>query len=187
MGPKLYFLLLGCRPAGRKTEQHDVFAGIAEQLPDLIPYIEASWPEAGRIHLDAWREVNAVDGYRVAVVPRTANPLLKADASKLWFVNLGGYQPGVFEEFHQKLVVVAASQAEAVQQAKRHPFFKAYHLPPYGAAHIDDKWAFEVDEVEPLESLLPTDMQQNWAIQLVRDEQVQEDEVHIGYFKLSTL
>lgn len=180
-------MLLGCRPAGRKTEQHDVFAGIAAHLADLVPHIEDSWPEAGKIHLDAWREVNAVDGYRVAVIPRTTQALPQTDALKLWFVNLGGYQPGVFEEFHQKLLVVAASQAEAVQQAKRHPFFKAYHLPPHGAAHIDDKWALEVDEVEPLESLLPAAMQQSWSIQLVREEGLQEDEVHIGYFKLAAL
>jgi len=185
--PKLYFLLLGCRPAGRKTEQHDVFAGIAERLADLVPHIQDSWPEAGKIHLDAWREVNAVGGYRVELVPRTIDLPPSKDELKLWFVNLGGYQPGIFEEFHQKLLVVAAHQADAVQQAKQHPFFKTHHLPPFGAAHIDDKWALEVDEVEPLESLLPLTMQQKWSIQLIRDEQLHEDDIHIGYFKLSAL
>lgn len=187
MGPKLYFLLLGCRPAGRKTEQHDVFAGIANRLADLIPWIEDSWSDAGKIHLDAWREVNVVDGYRVELIPRTNDLPSTDNGLKLWFINLGGYQPGIFEEFHQKLLVVAAQQADAIQQAKKHPFFKAYHLPPAGAAHIDDKWALEIDDVETLESLLPVSMQQSWAIRLVRDEQLMEDEVHIGYFKLSTL
>ncbi|MGN6440105.1 MAG: DUF1543 domain-containing protein [Agriterribacter sp.] len=32
-------LLLGCKPAGRHTEQHDVFFGIGASLKDLIPDI----------------------------------------------------------------------------------------------------------------------------------------------------
>lgn len=179
--------MLGCRPPGRRTEQHDVFAGIAADLKELVPHIQASWPEAGKIHLDAWREVNWVDGYRVEIRARTPEVVLPETNLKLWFVNLGGYQPGVFEEFHQKLLVVAASQAEAVQQAKQHPFFKAFHLPPQGAAHIDDKWLLEADEVELLESLLPEQMQAQWRLALIPDPAHLPDELHIGYFKLTTL
>lgn len=61
-------LLLGCRPPGRLTEQHDIFFGIANELKELVPDIKAFWPEAkGNIHIDAWREVNIVDGIRVKV------------------------------------------------------------------------------------------------------------------------
>ena len=69
---KLYMLLLGCKPPGRFTEQHDVFFGIAGALPELVPSIIAAWPEAPKIHIDAWREVTAVDGYRVSVVAKQA-------------------------------------------------------------------------------------------------------------------
>ena len=66
-------LLLGSRAPGRHVEQHDFFFGIAIQLKDLIPEIKKFWPEAGNnIHVDAWREVNAVDGYQVRVVPKDA-------------------------------------------------------------------------------------------------------------------
>ena len=36
-------LLLGCRPTGRNTEQHDIYFGIAKSLKDLIPEIKSFW------------------------------------------------------------------------------------------------------------------------------------------------
>ena len=41
---KLYMLLLGCKPPGRHTEQHDIFFGIAAELRDLVPEIQQFWP-----------------------------------------------------------------------------------------------------------------------------------------------
>jgi hypothetical protein len=32
---KLYMLLLGCKPAGRNTEQHDLFFGMRASLSDV--------------------------------------------------------------------------------------------------------------------------------------------------------
>lgn len=47
---KLFMLLLGCKPPGRHTEQHDIFFGIAASLRDLVPEIQAFWPELQKIH-----------------------------------------------------------------------------------------------------------------------------------------
>jgi hypothetical protein len=48
-------LLVGCRPPGRFTEQHDMFFGIAETPAGLIPKLNSFWPEArGRLHVDAF-------------------------------------------------------------------------------------------------------------------------------------
>src|SRR4051794_12119416 len=93
---RLFMLLLGCKPPGRFTEQHDIFFGIAAGLPELLPAILAAWPEAPKIHIDAWREVTVVDGYRVTVQAREQ---AAASAEKLFFLNLGGYKPGEFEEY----------------------------------------------------------------------------------------
>ncbi len=66
--PKLLMLLLGCTPEGRHTEQHDVFFTISNRLSDTIPAIIDFWKEAkGDIHVDAWREVKNVDGYRIDI------------------------------------------------------------------------------------------------------------------------
>lgn len=184
----LFFVLLGCRPAGRKTEQHDVFAGIGTDLHSLKPAMLASWPEAqGKLHLDAWRKVCFVDGYRVRLIQRSNASISFPKSKSLWFINLGGYAPGVFEEFHQKLLLVAENQADAIRKAKCHPFFEQYNLSAVGAAHIDDKWSFEVDDVATVESLLPEEMRKSWQIVLEIDETGASDSLNIGYFKLSAI
>lgn len=184
----LFFVLLGCRPMGRKTEQHDVFAGIGTDLRSLIPAIQASWPESGgKLHLDAWRQVRFVAGYRVRVVAGSRPHGLAEKRKSLWFVNLGGYAPGFFEEFHQKLLLVAEDQADAIFQAKQQPFFKEYHMQNGGAAHIDDKWSFEVDDVASVDSLLPPEMRDAWYIVLEPDASGEDDPIHLGYFKLSSI
>ena len=38
---------------------------------------------------------------------------------KLFFINLGGYKPGDFEEYHYKTLTVAQSMAQAVKAAKQ--------------------------------------------------------------------
>ena len=41
----LYMVQLGGRPKGRLIEQHDIFFGVAGQLPELITDINNHWPE----------------------------------------------------------------------------------------------------------------------------------------------
>lgn len=120
---KLYMVLAGCRPPGRNTEQHDVFFGIGENIKDILPDLFNFWPEAKKkIHLDAWREVTQLPGYAISIVP---NDLLKTSVvndSKLFFINLGGYKQGEFEEFHYKMIIAAANKDMAIQQAKQSAF-----------------------------------------------------------------
>ena len=72
---KLYMMLLGCKPPGRNIEQHDIFFGIAAELRDLVPEIEQFWPGPEKIHIDAWREVNQVDGFEIKIHTRELNKL----------------------------------------------------------------------------------------------------------------
>ena len=53
-------VLLGSKPKGRNTEQHDVFFGIAHSLEELYPDLAGFWPDAKGLHIDAWREVFVV-------------------------------------------------------------------------------------------------------------------------------
>jgi len=177
-------VLLGCKPAGRHTEQHDVFFGIASELRDLIPDFKAFWPEAkGKLHIDGWREVREVDGYRLQLVPREE---AFSQAIKLFFINLGGYKLGEFEEFHYKMLVAAATKAEAVQQAKQTAFFKHTGFKG-GNAHIDDHYGVDVDDVVEIEEILPDAMRALYSLQMLPARAVVEDQLHLGYFKLSTL
>jgi Domain of Unknown Function (DUF1543) len=183
--PKLFMLLIGCKPPGRHTEQHDVFFGIAESVKDLIPSIKEFWPEAeGKMHIDGWREVMLVDGYVVTVQPK--NETATNSNAKLFFINLGGYKQNEFEEFHYKMLVAAKDKTEAITQSKKTAFY--LHTGFEGAnSHIDDKYGVDVDDLYEIEDILPHQMKDQYSIILSKNETLQtEDELHLGYFKLET-
>mgnify|MGYP003599676130 FL=1 len=182
---KLFYILLGCTPAGRHTEQHDVFFCIGESLSAIKNDIAAFWPDAGKIHIDAWREVTTVDGYEVAVCERN-NAMRKEE--NLFFINLGGYLPGSFEEHHYKLLAVAKDMGEVVQQAKRTKFYIDYNTDDKkGVSHVDNKYGVDVDEIFNVEDILPSVQKKKFAIQLHQKQELPKDELHIGYLKWSEL
>jgi hypothetical protein len=181
-------LLLGCKPPGRSIEQHDIFFGIAAHVKDLIPAIIQYWPEAnGRIHVDAWQEVKYANGYEVLVGDRIhAEALITQQEVKLFFINLGGYKPGEFEEYHYKLVVAATGKADAVSHAKKTAWFR--HTGYKGArAHIDDKYGIDVDDIYALTDILHNDLKEKYSITLAPCDATLANELHIGYFKLNLL
>lgn len=180
---KLFMLMLGCKPPGRHIEQHDVFFGIAPSLRDLVPEIQAFWPEPEKIHIDAWREVNTVDGYEVKIAPRENNT---SQDNKLFFINLGGYQPNKFEEQHYVVLTVQNNFAAASKNAKETFFFKHNHFD--GAnSHIDDKYGVDVDDIYNVEDILNPAQKEKYRIELIPDTSLPEDKITLGYFKLSNL
>jgi len=177
---KLFMLLLGCKPPGRHTEQHDVFFGIAKSLKELVPAMHAFWPDAKKnLHLDAWREVSSVQHYSVQIKPKAD---AKTDALKLFFINLGGYRKNEFEEFHYKMLVAAKEVTEAIAQAKQEIFYKETGFKG-ASAHIDDKYGIDVDEVYPVEDILPEAMSSLYKIEIT-EEKIPADEIHLGYLPL---
>ena len=182
---QLYFLLLGCKPNGRNTEQHDVFFGIGTSLKDLLPQIENFWPDAVKVHIDSWREVTVVDTFAIRVVSKQ-----EAEANsmhKLFFVNLGGYKPGDMEEYHYKLLTIAANKGEAITKSKQTAFY--LHTGFNGAnSHVDDKYGVDVDDVDDIEDILPPAIKAQYAIMIEEvGLPITEDQLHIGYVKLSSL
>ncbi len=182
---KLYMLLLGCKPGGRFTEQHDIFFGTGNSLKDLVPDIMAFWPEPPKIHIDAWREVTEVDGYAIRVLTKQEFISTKKDGH-LFFLNLGGYKENEFEEFHYKMLVVAKDKAEAINRAKTTAFYK--HTGFVGAvSHIDDKYGVDVDDVYEIGDILPASFKEKYMISIEAGENALKDEWHLGYAKLSSL
>lgn len=183
---KLYMLLLGCRPKGRHTEQHDVFFGIGTKLADLIPDMLQFWPEAkGVLHVDAWREVTRVNGYTVQVVEKIPQPAF-SDTLKLFFINLGGYKPNEFDEFHYKMLVACAGKGTAVATAKKTAFYQ--HTGFKGAtSHIDDKYGVDVDDMYEIKDILPPYLKEKYQLVISTGTELTEDILHLGYFKLDKL
>ncbi|MES2809559.1 MAG: DUF1543 domain-containing protein [Bacteroidota bacterium] len=185
---KLYMLLLGSKAPGRHVEQHDFFFGVAHSLAELVPAIKVFWRGAvGNLHIDGWREVNMVDGYDIKVS-------LKDEASvpsdhKLFFINLGGYTAGQLEEQHYVILSVKNDRGQAIQDAKKAAFFKSNTIAGVkGAnAHIDDKYGIDVDDIYKIEEMLPAAHKDKYHIEIAPGSGLQEDQVHLGYFRLDKL
>jgi len=185
MALNLYMVLIGCRPKGRHTEQHDIFFGIASALKDLIPEMYRFWPGAkGNMHIDGWRVVSRVNGHEIAVIPVSEKPV--SQNQQLFFINLGGYKENEFEEFHYKLITAAPDKTAAIREAKQTAFFKHTHFE--GAnSHIDDKYGVDVDDIYEIEEILSPETKQQYALLLTPAIDSTEDILHLGYFKLDKL
>lgn len=176
--------MLGCRPAGRFTEQHDIFFGIGKNLKELIPNMTQFWPEAkGKIHIDAWREVTLVDGYKIEVVSKGNS---NSNSINLFFINLGGYKENEFEEYHYKVLAVGENLAEASKKAKATTFYK--HCGFKGAtSHIDDKFGIDIDDIFNVKEILSPNFTEQFELQITFSENQIEDQLHIGYLKIDKL
>jgi len=175
-------LLIGASPPGRNIEQHDVFFGLGETIKDLVPDVMAFWPGNNKLHFDAWREVTNVNGYKIEIVP--AGKIKQNSSFKLFFINLGGYKQNEFEEFHYKMIIAAADKSEAINVSKKTAFFR--HTGFKGAtAHVDDKYGVDVDDVYEITDILPPATKEKYSIVVSPAGNVAEDEIHLGYFKLS--
>jgi hypothetical protein len=177
-------IMIGCRPKGRYTEQHDIFFGIGNSIKELLPQMNEFWPEAkGNFHIDAWREVNFVDNYQIEVVPKgTAT----TSSLQLFFINLGGYKENEFEEYHYKLLSVGNSLSEVTKKAKETAFYK--HFGFKGAtSHIDDKFGIDIDDSYRVKEILLPFYINNYDIQISKTEILEEDILHIGYLNLDKI
>ncbi len=186
---KLFMLLLGCTPKGRHIEQHDIFFGIATELKNLVPEIIMFWPEAEeKIHIDAWREVTCVDGYKVAITEKikTQQAPNSIESKKLFFINLGGYKENEFEEYHYRMLCISNDKGAAIQQAKQTAFY-AHTGFKTAESHIDDKFGIDVDDLYEIEDILPQGTKEKYAIKISHSEDATTDELHMGYFRLNKL
>ena len=181
--PKLFMILLGATPKGRNIEQHDIFFGIAASIKDLLPEMKAFWREAkDKIHIDAYRVVNKVGAFKVEVITKTDE--IKDKATSLFFLNLGGYKQGEFEELHYKMLVVTDQKALAIKEAKETAFYK--HTGFKGAtSHIDDKFGVDVDDIFEINDILSIETKSKYALKFSKDNELSEDELILGYFPLS--
>lgn len=176
---KLFYVILGGTPAGRNIEQHDVFFGIADCLEDLVPEMKAFWTGV-KIHVDCWQEVRFADGYELKITEKTS----QKTAEQLFFVNLGGYQRGHFQEFHEQHLMVAKSMAEVIKRVKQTAFYKNMGFEK-AVSHIDDKHGVDIDDIYNVNDLLPTETKKKYSIILEKSQcENQENEMNIGYLKL---
>ena len=181
---KLFYIILGATPLGRNTEQHDIFFGIAETLKDLIPAMKKFWPEAkGKIHIDGYQEVKFVDGFELKIVEKNS----AISDQYLFFINLGGYEKGRFEELHHQSLMVGKSMAEIIKKAKKTEFYKTMGF-KNAESHIDDKYGVDIDDVFKVNDILPQEMKEKYSMVLEKTEvENQENHTFIGYLAISKI
>ena len=146
--PKLFLVVLGGRIEGCHVELHDVRFVVGSSIEAAIPELQRQWVGRRRgLHLDSWMQVRQIDGYAVSLAQEPSHSV-----EKLWFVNVGGYNPCELLELHQIGLVVAPSAAAAKARAKRRL------LPDAQQRHKDDLYA--------VDDCLPLDLLQGWHVQL---------------------
>lgn len=113
MTEKLFVAIVGGYVETGHVELHDVRFAVGEKIEDCYAEINAQcWAIPERWHLDAWGALEWADGHSVAIADAP-----DASGKRLWFVNLGGYDPNEFTELHRNVFVVAADEREARRRA----------------------------------------------------------------------
>ncbi|WP_334174047.1 DUF1543 domain-containing protein [Pseudoxanthobacter sp.] len=148
---KLFMFSIGGDFRNANIELHDVRFSAGECAEDCYPDLRAQWwGEPASLHLDCWGELRQADGHDIVL--RREPP---AGGDRLFFVNLGGYDPDEFAELHRNVLLVAPDAATA--KARALSTVQHWSLP-----HRDNLFAIEkaVDVASAVEG-------RGWYIHLV--------------------
>ena len=113
---KLFAIYIGGTHEQALVELHDMRFIIAETIEGTYESLRKSWwgvPKS--LHIDSWGILEYVDGYQIDIKAEPA-PVI---AEKLYFINLGGYDPEQFTELHKNVFIVANGEAQAKEKAKK--------------------------------------------------------------------
>ncbi|MFR0673356.1 DUF1543 domain-containing protein [Enterobacterales bacterium AW_CKDN230030176-1A_HGKHYDSX7] len=138
----LYIVMLGGRHPRASIEVHDVVFAQGNTLEALYPDLRNAWFGSPKgLHIDSWLEVDGLEGYRVEFSQAAPPP----GAPRLFFLNLGGYEPHTFGEAHRYLLVVAPDKATAKTLGKRRM------APNWFKPHTDA--VLDVDDCLPIDAV----------------------------------
>ena len=163
---KLFLVVLGGRCKGCHVEQHDVRWVVGETIDATLPALRKEWIGLRRgLHIDSYRCIEQVDGHRVEVVEQVQDAS-GVEEPRLWFVNLGAYDPASMAEQHHFGVVVARSSASAKARARQR------WLKGQEQVHKDDLHHVAMDS--SLDDLLPIQGNGQWHLRLTADPHLEE-------------
>jgi hypothetical protein len=112
---KLFAVIVGGEVEGCHVELHDTRFVAGEKIEDCFDALKAQWwgtPQS--LHLDAWGPLEWADGYQIEIVDAADAP---ETLQRLWFLNLGGYDPAAFTELHRNIFMVAPDWRSAKTRA----------------------------------------------------------------------
>jgi hypothetical protein len=136
----LFLVVLGGRTSTSTIELHDVRFVAGLTIDDTLGELRRQWfGWREGLHLDSYMAVRAIDGWAVHLV---REPLVKRP-ERLWFVNLGAYNPDALAELHHFGLVVARSSQAAKAAAKRRWLAGALQQHKDDLVDVDDCLALE--------------------------------------------
>jgi hypothetical protein len=140
---KLFAIYIGGELKEANIELHDMRFVIAPSIGETHGELRRQWwGEPDSLHIDCWAELDEVDGYKITLCPEPF-----AGKEKLYYLNMGGYDPREFIEKHQNVFVVAAGVPEAKARALQR--ISHWKLP-----HRDEM--YEADKIFALDKLSTT-------------------------------
>lgn len=151
---KLFAVIVGGEVEGCHVELHDTRFVAGERIEDCYDALKAQWwgtPES--LHLDAWGPLEWADSYRIEIA-RAADA--GDSLQRLWFLNLGGYDPKEFTELHRNVFMVAPDWRSAKTRA-------IGDIKHWDAPHKDT--ALDVERTIDVESALSA----GWRVKLTAD------------------
>jgi hypothetical protein len=145
-------VVLGGRMSGAHIELHDVRFVAGASIEDTLPELRRQWFGTRKgLHLDSWMAVRFVAGYRVELRRQPFE-----GPERLWFVNMGGYDPAQLAERHAFGVFVAASPQGAKAAARRGLLPQALERHKDDLHGVEEALATAVDDCLPLERVAGT-------------------------------
>tara|TARA_B100000242_G_scaffold174843_1_gene125243 strand:+ start:607 stop:1191 length:585 start_codon:yes stop_codon:yes gene_type:complete len=178
----LYLVVLGGRAEKANIELHDVRWVVGSKIEDTYDTLRNDWfgsPEG--LHIDSYKKIKFIDGFKVNLINFEKDKiekkqLVKKNKSKkrLWFVNIGGYNPTSMQEKHEFGLVTASNKLEAQNIAK------SKWLIGYKKKHKDDISSLEklisCDDCELIKNI------GNWEIELTPDNKFIEENNYPDWF-----
>ena len=136
---QLFLVYIGGTAPGANIELHDVRFVAADSIEQTHEQLRQQWFGTVKgLHLDAYMQVNHIDGYGVSLHPAPQQSELK-----LFFVNFGGYYPNKIAEQHEFMLCVAPSAAAAKARAKTLLLTDAQSQHKDDLLELDDCFALE--------------------------------------------
>ncbi|WP_445681244.1 DUF1543 domain-containing protein [Radicibacter daui] len=136
---KLFMFYVGGSFLNSNVELHDVRFSVGETAEACHDDLRRQWwGNPSSLHLDCWGAVEQADGYDVTLAEKAGAEEAGAESAgtkqdetpggpRLFFVNLGGYDPREFAELHRNVLLVAADEATAKRKAVE--LIKGWMLP----------------------------------------------------------
>ena len=184
MNFSLFIVVLGGRSLKSNIEIHDVRWVLGETIEDTFPELRKQWlGKKSGLHIDSYKCVKYVDGYEIVISKSNEDNLIcqNIEDSKLWFVNLGGYNPKKMYEEHEFHLIVAKKANEAKNKAKKNweSNLKKKHNDDYSAINYLE----QIDDLHPIRI-------NNCEISLTSDPEERSDKLipdWYGYWRIDKI